>query len=299
MVLTKLHITLERIHYQFTMRKLIEQLKDIELAIFDLDGVIYRGDKLISDSDKVITLLKELKIKVVYNSNNSTITRQMYVQRLKGFNIESNILDFYTSASITASEITNIKQNATIYVIGEVGLKEELKRCGHKVVNAESNHEKVDFVIVGMDRDLTYAKIAFAQRCILEGNAKFYATNADTTFPVATGLLPGAGVMVNAVETCTDQKPVKIFGKPNPEGIQLILKETNLNPSLSVIFGDRLNTDILAGNRAGIKTALVLTGVTKISDVEKLRGNNDRSPEAEIGMIPNIVINSLKDIFLL
>jgi len=104
--------------------------------------------------------------------------------------------------------------------------------------------------------------------------------------------------MVNAVETCTGQKPVKIFGKPNPEGIQLILKEANLNPSLSVIFGDRLNTDILAGNRAGIKTAIVLTGVTKISEVEKLRGNKDRSPEAEIGMIPNIVINSLKDIFL-
>jgi len=280
------------------MRKLIDQLKDIELAIFDLDGVIYRGDKLISDSDKVITALKELKIKVVYNSNNSTITREMYVQRLKGFNIESNILDFYTSASITASEITKLKQNTTIYAIGEMGLKEELKRCGHEVVNAEANHKEVDFVIVGLDRALTYAKLAFAQRCILEGTAKFYATNADASLPVAAGLLPGAGVMVNAVETCTDQKPVKIFGKPNPKGIQSILEHTNSNPNLSVIFGDRLNTDILAGNRAGIKTALVLTGVTKASDVEKLRGDMDRSPEVETGMIPNIVINSLKDIFL-
>lgn len=280
------------------MRKLIEQLKDIELAIFDLDGVIYRGDKLISDSDKVITALKELKIKVVYNSNNSTITREMYVQRLKGFNIESEILDFYTSASITASKITRLKQKATIFVIGEIGLKEELKRYGHQVVNAESNHTKVDFVIVGMDRDLTYTKIAFAQKCILEETAKFYATNADTSFPVATGLLPGAGVMVNAVETCTGQKPIKIFGKPNPEGIQLVIDDTNLNPSLSVIFGDRLNTDILAGNRAGINTVLVLTGVTKASDIEKLRGDKDRSPEVEVGMIPNIVINSLKDIFL-
>ncbi len=280
------------------MRKLIEQLKDIELAIFDLDGVIYRGDKLISNSDKVITALKELRIKVVYNSNNSTITRNMYVQRLKGFNIESKILDFYTSASITASEITKIKQNATIYVIGEMGLKEELKRCGHEVVNAESNHREVDFVIVGLDRALTYAKLAFAQKCILEGNAKFYATNADTSLPVATGLLPGAGVMVNAVETCTGQKPVKIFGKPNPEGIQSIIEDTNSNPSISVIFGDRLNTDILAGNRAGINTALVLTGVTKASDIEKLEGEKDRSLEVEVGMIPNIVINSLKDIFL-
>ena len=280
------------------MQKLIEQLKDIELAIFDLDGVIYRGDKLISDSNKVITALKELRVKVVYNSNNSTVTRQMYVDRLKGFNIESEILDFYTSASITASEITKLKQNATIYIVGEIGLKEELKRCGHEIVNTESNHLEVDFVIVGMDRALTYAKIAFAQRCILDGNAKFYATNADTSFPVAAGLLPGAGVMVNAVETCTDQKPVKIFGKPNPEGIQSILKDTNSNPKRSVIFGDRLNTDILAGNRACINTALVLTGVSEASDVEKLRGDEDYSTEAEIGMIPNIVINSLKDIFL-
>ena len=280
------------------MRKLIEQLKDIELAIFDLDGVIYRGDKLISDSAKVITALKELKVKVIYNSNNSTVTRQMYVDRLIGFNIESDILDFYTSASITASEITKVKQNATVYVIGEIGLKEELKSCGHEVVNAESNHKIVDFVIVGLDRDFTYVKLAFAQRCILEGIAKFYATNADASLPVATRLLPGAGVMVNAVETCTDQKPVKIFGKPNPEGIQSILKDTNSNPSRSVIFGDRLNTDILAGNRAGINTALVLTGVTKASDVKKLRGDKDCSPEAEIGMIPNIVINSLKDIFI-
>jgi HAD superfamily hydrolase (TIGR01450 family) len=280
------------------MRKLIEQLADVELAIFDLDGVIYRGDKLISDSDKVIAALKELKVKVVYNSNNSTVTRQMYVVRLKEFNIESEILDFYTSASITASEITKLKQNAMIYVIGEIGLKEELRRFGHEVVNAESNHNEVDFVIVGMDRALTYTKIAFAQRCILEGNAKFYATNADTSFPVAAGLLPGAGVMVNAVETCTNQKPVKIFGKPNPEGIQTILKDTKSSPIKSVIFGDRLNTDILAGNRAGIKTALVLTGVTKAADVEKLQGDKNRSIEAEIEMIPNIVISSLKDIFL-
>ena len=280
------------------MQKLIERLRDIELAIFDLDGVIYRGDKLVPDSDKVIAALKELRVKVVYNSNNSTVTRQMYVDRLKGFNIESDILDFYTSASITASEITKLKQNATIYIIGEIGLKEELKICGHEVVDAESNHKEVDFVIVGLDRELTYAKLAFAQKCILEGNAKFYATNADTSLPVAAGLLPGAGVMVNAVETCTNQKAVKIFGKPNPEGIFSILKGTNSNPRRSVIFGDRLNTDILAGNRAGINTALVLTGVTKTSEVEKLRGDMDRSPEGETGLIPNIVINSLKDIFL-
>jgi len=119
------------------MRKLINELKDIKLAIFDLDGVIYRGGSLISNSDKVINDLKEISVKVVYNSNNSTATRHMYVDRLRDFNIKSEITDFYTSASITAGEITNLKQNANIFVIGEIGLREELEMRGHTVVNVD------------------------------------------------------------------------------------------------------------------------------------------------------------------
>ena len=93
------------------MRELIEELDKIKLAIFDLDGVIYRGKTLIKNADIVIQDLKDLSIKIIYNSNNSTITRQMYVERLKSFGIPSEISDFYTSASITAAEITEIKKN--------------------------------------------------------------------------------------------------------------------------------------------------------------------------------------------
>ena len=99
------------------MRKLIEDLENIKLAIFDLDGVIYRGETLIPSADKVIQNLKDLSIKVVYNSNNSTATRQMYVDRLKRFDIITEIDDFYTSASISASEITKIKKDANIFAI--------------------------------------------------------------------------------------------------------------------------------------------------------------------------------------
>ncbi|MFX1258990.1 MAG: hypothetical protein ACFFAN_14120, partial [Promethearchaeota archaeon] len=94
------------------MKELIDDLKDIKLAIFDLDGVVYRGDSLIPNANKIIQNLKECNIKVVYNSNNSTITRQMYVERLKKFNIPSKYSDFYTSASITSAEITKIKKMA-------------------------------------------------------------------------------------------------------------------------------------------------------------------------------------------
>lgn len=283
---------------KITMRELINELKDIKLAIFDLDGVIYRGNSLIPNSDKVINDLKENSVKVVYNSNNSTATRQMYVDRLKGFNIKSEISDFYTSASIAAGEITNLKKSATIFIIGEIGLREELEMRGHTIVNVDTDCSKVDFVIVGLDSNFSYEKLMFAQNCILQGNAKFYATNADSTLPVAGGLLPGAGVMVNAVQTCTNQKPVKIFGKPNPFGIIAILKDTDTSPNKAVIFGDRLNTDILAGNRAKINTVLVLTGVTKKSDVKKLREEIISFPDSDKDLNPDLIINSLEDIFV-
>jgi len=136
-----------------------------------------------------------------------------------------------------------------------------------------------------------------AQKCILEGKAKFYATNADSTLPVARGLKPGAGVMVNAVETCTGQKPLKIFGKPEPYGIQLILKDFNIPAKNACIFGDRLNTDILAGNRANIITVAVLTGVTSKKDIENLINKSKELNLEEDNLIPDLVLNSLDEIF--
>jgi len=279
------------------MRKLIEDLKDLELAIFDLDGVIYRGDTLIPKVDKIIQELKSFSIKVVYNSNNSTATRQTYVERLKSFNIESEISDFYTSASITSAEITKIKENARIFVIGEIGLRSELQSLGHEIVTEPSDYKDIDFVIVGLDRDFKYNNLAIAQKCILEGNSQFYATNADSTLPVARGLKPGAGVMVNALITCTDRNPVRIFGKPEPFGIRMILNDFQVPFKNACIFGDRLNTDILAGNRAGITTIAVLTGVTTIDTIEDLNEMVKNHKDIDKNLIPNIVINNLDEIF--
>ena len=281
----------------FTMRELIEALKDIKLAIFDLDGVIYRGDTLIPNAGKTIKELKEHSIKVIYNSNNSTATRQTYIERLKKFNINSKISDFYTSASISSAEITKLKENANIYVIGEIGLREELSTLGHKIITEPLNTEDIDFVIVGLDRDFNYRKLAIAQKCILEGNAKFYATNADSTLPVARGLQPGAGVMVNALITCTGKNPVRIFGKPEPFGIKMILSDNQESAENACIFGDRLNTDILAGNRASIKTIAVLTGVTTMEMIEELKINSENSNSFDKNLVPDIVINKLDEVF--
>jgi len=281
----------------FKMRELIQDLKNIKLAIFDLDGVIYRGETLIPNVDNIINELKRHSIKIVYNSNNSTATRQMYVDRLKMFKIQSEISDFYTSASITSTEITKIKENAKIFVIGEKGLRSELKAQGHDVLEKVSNYRDIDFVIVGLDRDFNYKTLAIAQQCILEGKAQFYATNSDSTLPVANGLRPGAGVMVNALKICTGKEPVKIFGKPEPFGIKMILNDAQIPPENTCIFGDRLNTDILAGNRAGIITVAVLTGVTTIEMINDLKFKTEKSKEIDKNLIPNVIMNRLEDIF--
>ncbi|MEJ2251938.1 MAG: HAD-IIA family hydrolase [Candidatus Lokiarchaeota archaeon] len=279
------------------MRKLKENLKNINLAIFDLDGVIYREKHLIPNVDKIIEELKNSGIKIIFNSNNSTITREMYVKKLKKMNIETEISDFYTSASITASEITKLKINSNIFVIGEIGLKEELKAKGHNIVENEAEYMNIDFVVVGLDRDFHYKKLATAQKCILEGKAKFYATNSDSTLPALKGLLPGAGVMVNSVTTCTNRKPIKIFGKPNPYGIEQILEDTKVSKEKAVMFGDRLNTDILAGNRAGIHTILVQTGVSNVDDIKKLEKEIKKGKIIETLLFPNMIISSLDAIF--
>jgi phosphoglycolate/pyridoxal phosphate phosphatase family enzyme len=278
------------------MVELNDNFKDLKLAIFDLDGVIYRGNELIGRTDKIIQHMKNLSIEVRYNSNNSTITRDMYVKKLEKMNITSKTSDYYTSASITAQKITEFQKNAIIYIIGEIGLKKELEKEGHSVIDDISRYEEVDFVIVGLDRDFDYEKLADAQRCIIDGHAKFYATNEDSTLPGKGRILPGAGTMVNALKTCTSQEPIEVFGKPQTTGVLSILNDINIDKENTYFFGDRLNTDILAGNRAGVKTVLVLTGVTSREKIKELQNKKKNAEDVDIDLFPDYIIDSLEEI---
>lgn len=269
--------------------KLIEELNDIAMFIFDLDGVIYRGKKMINHSDIIIKSLRKRGLDVIFNTNNSTETREMYIQKLKKFGIKITQDEIYTSAFITASSLTALKPNSNIYVIGEIGLVKELEFQGHHVIPVDSAEEDVDFVVVGLDRNLTYEKLNIAQNYIVECGAKFYATNTDATLPVKKGILPGAGVMVKAIQIATGKKPKKIFGKPHTFGIELILEKYDSPPDKAAFVGDRIETDIVAGNRAKLKTILVLTGVTTRDMVDEITDEDST---------PDIVLNSLRGLFI-
>jgi 4-nitrophenyl phosphatase len=152
------------------------------------------------------------------------------------------------------------------FVIGEEGLTSELKPLGMELVGPVAA-SRVDYVIVGWDREFDFNKLKAAVLAIRDG-AHFIATNADATYPTPEGLWPGAGSIVAAVSTGSGQVPV-VVGKPNPLIVEIALDRMASGPKETLLIGDRLDTDILSGIAAGIDTLLVLTGVSTPEEVNE------------------------------
>jgi len=266
---------------------------DLELFILDLDGVVYEGSILIPGALDFLNKLREQNKIIFALTNNSTLTREKYYEKLKKFNLNIPIENIITSGYATAEYLSQINKNsATAFVIGEIGLMEELHKVNINPVNMLNNYdklpEKVDYVVVGLDRNFNYEKLAKALTYLLR-NAKFIATNNDPNLPTERGLLPGAGSMVSALMTCSGINPEIIIGKPNPFTINYILKLTKIPSDKAVIIGDRYTTDILAGLNAQIKTIMVLTGAGKIEKDIALK--SDRKP--------HLIADSIRDLLKL
>ena len=234
--------------------------------VFDLDGVMYLGDTAIPHAAEAVTRLQEAGKQVYFLTNNSGRTRADYCVKLAQVNglivPESAI---FTSAYATA---LYLKQRGaagrSAYVIGEPGLAAELTASGGLtcVTNPDTvNPDDIDYVVIGIDRQFTYDKLRFAHAAITRGHAQFIATNRDATFPMEAGEIPGGGSLVAALATAAGREPVTI-GKPETHAYEAILEVAHVAASESVMVGDRLDTDIAVGRRAGALTVLVLTGVT-------------------------------------
>ena len=226
--------------------------------IIDMDGVLYRGNRKIPGADKFIKFLQENKIPFLLATNNSTRTREMYVEKLHriGMNVERD--NIITSAYVTTEILKKEKKTAYALIIGEIGIFEEIKRIGWKIVDYES-WNSADYVVVGMDTTLTYEKLKAGCLAINEG-AKFIATNDDKNFPSEEGLIPGAGSMVAALEVATSKK-ARIMGKPHEPYIQII--KNTLGPGEYWVVGDRVETDMVLAEKLNAKKVMVLSGVVK------------------------------------
>lgn len=242
------------------------QGQEITTYVFDLDGVMYLGETAIPHAAECVRRLSQANRQIFFLTNNSGRTRRDYqekLSRVNGLDIAEH--QIYTSAYATALYLKS--QGAagrSVFVIGEAGLAQELSDSGGLVpvtVADSVPYTDIDYVVVGIDKQFTYDKLRFAHAAIMRGRAQFIATNRDSTFPMEDGEIPGGGSLVAALATAAGREPLTV-GKPETHAYEAILQAAQAPAARSVMVGDRLDTDIAVGNRAGAHTVLVLTGVT-------------------------------------
>ena len=230
----------------------------------DLDGTMYKGTKRIPAAARVIKRLQENNKEILFVTNNSTRTPEFVAQNLTenhGINVTAN--NVYTTAIATADYLDQIAgSKRKVYVVGESGLRKALASR-----NFEITDQSPDYVVVGLDSEVTYEKLATAVLLIRAG-ATFIGTNSDSNLPNQRGMVPGAGSIVKLVEYATQKKPIMI-GKPESIIMAMALKRSGLDKNQVVMVGDNYHTDIQAAINFGIDSLLVYSGLSTKEDVAK------------------------------
>lgn len=242
--------------------------------------MVYTGRDPIQGSADFLKRARTQQLPFLLITNNSTTSPEGVAERLKGMHIDVTPDEILTSAQAAAAYIrAQANPGASVLVVGEAGLRQAVTEEGLHVL--DDGELSADWVLAGLDRAFDYAKLTRASRAILAG-AQFVATNADALLPVEGGnVLPGAGTMIAAIETATATKPV-VVGKPEPGLFEHALKRLGgLQPHQAAMIGDRLDTDVDGGHRAGLRTILVLSGVT----TPQLLSTAEHKPDA---VVPNL-----------
>lgn len=241
-------------------------LKSARAFIFDMDGVLYRGKTPLPGVQTLFDALRLRGIRFLLATNNSMATPAAYVVRMAEMGVSVEEGDIQTSATATRDHLLELlAPDATILTVGMPALGEQIFAGTTFKPAIEHPELPVDAVVVGLDLEFTYEKLYRATRAIHKG-ARFIATNADATLPTEDGFQPGAGSIVAAVATASGVIPT-VVGKPETLMMRKGVERLGVQPSEAVMVGDRLDTDILSGHRAGLRTVLVLTGVSQRTDL--------------------------------
>lgn len=253
-------------------------LERYEAFLVDVDGVLTRGVDALPGAAAALDALRRFGRPLVL-TNNSTRTRDELAQHLRalGFGVRAD--EVLGSAFLAARYLALHFGPSSVWVLGEDGISHEMESAGHRIA---ARPEEAAWVVVGMDRRLTYDKLALALRALVSG-ARVLATNEDATFPTASGLVPGAGALVGALRGM-GFPPERVVGKPSPAAFEVALDVLGLRPDRVLMIGDRLDTDIAGAKAAGLDSVLVLTGVSSPEDTERC------------GIRPTWVAQSLADL---
>ncbi len=243
----------------------LQRLRDASAFIFDMDGVLYRGNAPLPGVAGLFAALELRGIPFRLATNNSTLTPHQYVEKLAGMGIEVSAEHIVTSGTATRQYLEGtLPSGSNIFVVGEPALSAQLFSSAHLEPAAEGEGP-VAAVVAGLDREFTYAKL-YAANAAIRGGAKFIATNADVTLPTEVGLVPGCGAIVAAIAASVGQQP-DIVGKPGGLLFEIASEQMGVPVEQTVAIGDRLDTDIVAANTAGALSVMVLTGVSTREEI--------------------------------
>jgi len=267
----------------------IENLKEIKCFLLDMDGTIYLGDTVIDGTHEFLDVLKKQNKRAMYITNNSSKATSQYVEKLSRLGISSKKEDFFTSVDALVYNLKNIKPGARLFVLGTPAFEEHLREEGFEIVKEYYTEydRKPDFVILAFDLTLTYDKLRIACDYIVDG-VEYWSTHPDMVCPVGEGrFIPDAGSFIECIYGSTGKRPSFIVGKPNPCMIQVIMEKYGYKPEEVAVIGDRLHTDILSAVNANVKSICVLSGETKIEDIDRVEEKNK----------PSYIFNSIKDVY--
>jgi 4-nitrophenyl phosphatase len=257
--------------------KLLQDLERVKSYIIDMDGVIYRGNTCLPHVPEFLGELDRHGIPYLMATNNSMRTPQQFADKLAGMGISLDADRILTSSVATAGWIRDRYPEGTrVFVVGMASLQQAVFGDGYFVQAGKD----AEVVVSGADFELTYDKLKTACLAIRAG-ASYVATNGDTTFPTEEGIIPGAGAIIAALRAATGVDP-DVVGKPSTGMIEEALQHLGTTPEETVMLGDRLDTDILAGERAGLLTLLVMTGVTAPDEL------------ASSAIVPDLVVDDLE-----
>ncbi|KAH9934198.1 2-phosphoglycolate phosphatase [Fomitopsis serialis] len=260
--------------------------------LFDCDGVLWQGDRLVEGVPEVLNLLRTHKKRILFVTNNATKSRKSYKKKFDQLGLEARVDEVFGSAYASAvyiSTVMKMPKHKKVYVVGMKGLEEELEEEGiqHLGGTDPADNTLAEFHLKDFQPDPDVGALSKAFTYLRRNpGCVFLATNIDSTYPSADGLLPGAGSISAPLACALGREPLSI-GKPAETMMDCIKAKYQFDPARAIMVGDRLNTDIEFGNRGGLSTLLVLTGITHESEVV--------GPSAST-TIPTYLTNSIGDL---
>lgn len=248
-------------------------LSEIDGLILDIDGVLVEGDRVLPGAVELIAYLNQYGTPYVFYSNNTTYPFQHHVEKLLKLGVPHPERILLTAARVTARVLAAEAEPGTCcFVVGERGLIEALEEAGFVVL--QDDHQKAAYVVIGMDRQLTYEKLKNAALAIRAG-ARFISSNPDPSYPDGVEIVPASGAIQAALEASTGV-PARVTGKPASPGFELALGMLGTQPRQTGMLGDQPQIDICGASELGLRTFLVLSSLTP----EYSPGSSECAPDA-------------------